>query len=109
MGRSASSDHGGHFFLSKYGIRVHGAANTLVVWKPYRKHGTSLQRLSPSDPQPPFIQTGMSIVTSNRIAGVWQKYMDEGLEAISEFEGGEIFEDWCISCQLIIFRIIIIF
>jgi hypothetical protein len=56
---------------------VKGAANTLVVWNPTDFHGTSLQNVDPKDPNPPFVQSGLAIVTSNRIAGVFRKYAEQ--------------------------------
>jgi hypothetical protein len=82
--RSGEDEDGGHFFVSKYGIRVHSAPNTLVIWQPRMPHGTSLQNLSPDDPTPAFSQTGMSIVTSNRIHAAWTKYVAAGLEGVPE-------------------------
>jgi hypothetical protein len=78
-GRTLGRDDGGHFYVSQYGIRVQGAPNTLVIWKPGHKHGTSLQKLSPTDRAPRFTQTGMSIVTSGRIRKIWEKYQATGV------------------------------
>jgi len=44
------------------------------VWQPIDIHGTSLQDLRPADPNPTFLQTGIAIVTSNRLPTVWKKY-----------------------------------
>jgi hypothetical protein len=60
-GRTFADDDGGHFFLSQYGIRVHAAANTAIVWQPEMPHGTSLQRLSPLNPTHKFAQSGLSV------------------------------------------------
>ena len=72
--RDHPPDAGGHFYISTYRIRVQAAANTLVVWRPADIHGTSLQDLGPADPNPAFLQTGIAIVTSNRLPSVWKKY-----------------------------------
>ena len=85
---------GGHFFLAKYGIRIIAAANTCVVWKPSTAHGTSLQDLDPLDENPPCIQTGLAIVTPNRLSRVWKTYceqkitQEEGCQAIFGGEEG---------------------
>jgi hypothetical protein len=92
-GRTFGDADGGHFFLSEYGIRVHAAANTVVVWQPTMAHGTSLQNISPSNPLPPSSQTGMSIVTSNRMDSVWNKYVASGSEYVPDnYLPEEIFE-----------------
>jgi hypothetical protein len=81
--RSHDFDGGGHFFMAKYGIRIHAAANTLVIWIPGEDHGTSLQNFSPpvkgSDPDPDFFQRGLAFVTSGRLVGVWKKYQKSQL------------------------------
>jgi hypothetical protein len=81
--RSKDSDAGGHFYASAYGIRIQSAPNTLVVWKPSKEHGTSLQKMSPDARYPDFCQTGLSIATSNRIESAWNKYMDGELDGLS--------------------------
>jgi hypothetical protein len=72
--RNAGSEAGGHFFHAAYGVRIQGAANTLTIWEPRTHHGTSLQDVDPLDKSPIFCQTGMSIVTSNKIKSAWIKY-----------------------------------
>jgi hypothetical protein len=84
---------GGNFFSSAYGIRVHGAANSMTIWEPGEHHGTSLQDVDPLDRSPDFIQTGMSIVTSSRIKAVWEKYYEGGMEEILRECGSEEFFD----------------
>lgn len=88
--RSLGIAEGGHFFASHYGIRIQAASNTLVIWKPTKPHGTSLQNLDPRDPSPQSWQSGMSIVTSNRIEKIWNCYWDGMLEA-SDSEEGELY------------------
>ncbi|GLB39670.1 hypothetical protein LshimejAT787_0701800 [Lyophyllum shimeji] len=73
--RTGGAEWGGHFYLAKYGIRVQGAPNTVVVWLPGEAHGTSLQDIHPDDCNPPFCQRGLAFVTSNRLVGVWEKYL----------------------------------
>ncbi|RPA87725.1 hypothetical protein BJ508DRAFT_199662, partial [Ascobolus immersus RN42] len=36
---------GQHFYIAEYGIRVHGAGNRTVIWKPGDAHGTSLPNI----------------------------------------------------------------
>jgi hypothetical protein len=78
--RNRGSEAGGHFFHAAYGVRIQGAANTLTIWEPRTHHGTSLQDVDPLDKSPPFRQTGMSIVTSNKIKSAWNKYYEGGME-----------------------------
>ena len=77
---------GGNFFLSRWGIRILQAPDTVVVWMPESPHGTSLQRLDPRGKRPEFLQTGLALVTSPRITNVWSKYEAGkiGLEAALE-------------------------
>ncbi|KAF8233007.1 hypothetical protein L208DRAFT_1269135, partial [Tricholoma matsutake] len=60
---STGAEAGGHFFISKYGIQIHRAPNTLVVWISSEPHGTSLQDFSPQDEEPDFSQRGIAFVT----------------------------------------------
>jgi len=60
--------------MSKYRIRIAGASNTLVAWKPSEPHGTSLQDFSPEDEDPSFFQRGLAFVTSARLPAIWAKY-----------------------------------
>jgi hypothetical protein len=46
--QSHNFDGGGHFFMAKYGICIHAAANMLVIWIPGEDHGTSLQNFPPT-------------------------------------------------------------
>ncbi|KAG2091220.1 uncharacterized protein F5147DRAFT_823307, partial [Suillus discolor] len=84
---------GGHFYISSHGIQIKSASNTLVVWQPKDVHGTSLQVRNPDDPNPAFIQTGMAIVTSNRLPNAWKKYKDtnSGITQLQlELQGEEV-------------------
>lgn len=74
--RNGSAGDGGHFYLGAYGIKVEATANSLVVWQPRHVHGTSLQRRSPYDKDPIFLQQGLAIVTSARLPGIWEKYVE---------------------------------
>ncbi|EEB96583.1 hypothetical protein MPER_04261 [Moniliophthora perniciosa FA553] len=78
-GRQGTPSDGGHFYNSTLGIRVQGAANTVVIWKPKDIHGTSLPLVDPADRNPPVLQTGLAIVTSNRLPAIFKKYR-EGLD-----------------------------
>lgn len=74
--RDHPPDAGGHFYLGSYRIRVQAAPNTLVIWVPTDIHGTSLQNLDPNDENPAFIQTGIAIVTPNRLPSAWSKFCE---------------------------------
>ena len=97
---SAGAEAGGHFFISKYGIRICGAPNTLVVWIPSKPHGTSLQDFSPQDAEPDFSQRGIAFVTPSWLKSVWEQYelklVDQAgaMEALygREAKGSEIFK-----------------
>jgi hypothetical protein len=72
-----ADNQGGHFYNSKYGIRVMGpgGSDSLVAWDPSHFHGTSLQEYSPSSNMvSQFYQVGLACVTPNRIPGLWKKY-----------------------------------
>ncbi|KAJ3875338.1 hypothetical protein F5051DRAFT_333991 [Lentinula edodes] len=81
------SAKGGHFYISKYGIRIRSATNTALFWKPEHFHGTSLQDIDPAEKGGPHVQSGMSIVTSGRLPTVFKQFL-EG--AISERVMGEM-------------------
>lgn len=97
--RDHPPDAGGHFYISTYRIRVQAAANTLVVRRPIDIHETSLQDLRPADPSPAFLQTGIAIVTSERLPSVWKKYRDgilshqDAMRILLE-SGNDIVEDF---------------
>jgi hypothetical protein len=78
---SADISDGGHFYLSRYGIRVCSAPNSLVIWMPTEHHGTGLPNITPSQTKTEFYQSGMSIVTSNKILSVWNKYKEDQMKA----------------------------
>ncbi|GLB39703.1 hypothetical protein LshimejAT787_0702130 [Lyophyllum shimeji] len=90
--RTGGVEWGGHFYLAKYGIRVQGAPNTVIVWIPQEAHGTSLQDVHPDDCSPPFCQRGLAFVTSNRLPGVWEKYL-AGQMSMKDVEGALMGED----------------
>lgn len=77
--RDHPPDAGGHFYIGTYRIRIQAAPNTLVIWKPTDIHGTSLQDLDPDDDNPPFIQTGLAIVTPNRLRNLWKDYRKKAI------------------------------
>jgi hypothetical protein len=83
--RTGSIEDGGHFYLAKYGIRVQSASNTFVVWQPHMTHGTSLQRIPPGvQAHVNFWQTGVSIVTSNRMKKAWTNYLESNGQVIPD-------------------------
>lgn len=69
--QSESVNCGGNFFLADYGVRVQAARDTSIVWEPRNAHGTSLMEKDER-----FLQTGLSMGISKRLASVWQKYKD---------------------------------
>ena len=79
--------------MSKYGIRIAGARDSLVAWVPSEPHGTSLQNFSPEVPVPDFYQRGLAFVTSPRLPKIWEKYRNaelsrtEALKALQEDAG----------------------
>ncbi|KAH9834910.1 uncharacterized protein C8Q71DRAFT_710792, partial [Rhodofomes roseus] len=75
-GRTA--EVGGHFYVSEYGIKIEQSANTFIAWQPRLMHGTSLIGNGPNF-SPPYAQQGLSIVSSARLASIWQKYKGSGL------------------------------
>lgn len=95
--RTGSTEEGGHFYLAEYGIRVQSASNTFVVWQPRMTHGTSLPRISPGVKAPTnFWQTGVSIVTSNRMKKAWTYYLESKGQVVPDdslLDVEEIFPD----------------
>lgn len=75
-----SFESGGHFYLAKYGIRIQGARNSAIVWKPGQQHGTSLINRSPRSPDTIPHVSGLAIIIPPRLPAVWKKYQ-EGLLA----------------------------
>jgi hypothetical protein len=76
ISQTLADNQGGHFFNSKYGIRVKGGSDSLVAWDPSHFHGTSLQDYPPSsDMISEFYQVGLACVTPNRIPGLWKSYV----------------------------------
>ena len=83
--RTGSVEEGGNFYLAKYGIRIQSTTNTFVLWQPKMAHGTSLQRVTPGDINPPnFRQYGLSIVTSNRMKLAWENYVKSSCTKIPD-------------------------
>lgn len=97
ISRTFEENQGGHFFNSKYGIRVKGSTDTLVAWDPSHFHGTSLQDYSPdSEIIPEYHQVGLLCITPNRIPGLWKKYAEQQVtleEVREEVIKGEDDED----------------
>jgi hypothetical protein len=78
ISRTLADHQGGHFYNSKYGVRVMGGSDTLLAWDPSHFHGTSLQEYSPSSNMvSESYQLGLACVTPNRIPGLWEKYAKE--------------------------------
>ncbi|KAK7054496.1 hypothetical protein VNI00_003694 [Paramarasmius palmivorus] len=84
--RKGYSVDGGHFYNCRYRIRVQGGHNTLVAWQPSDFHATSLQNVDPHDENPSFVQSGLAIVTSPRIRGVFEKYWAKKITATEAVE-----------------------
>ncbi|KAF8128394.1 hypothetical protein EV363DRAFT_1170590, partial [Boletus edulis] len=61
----------GAFSIGSYGICVELAPNTMVIWQLQNIHRTSLQNQLIDQEDPYFSQTGLAIVTSNRLLAVW--------------------------------------
>jgi hypothetical protein len=75
ISRTLANHQGGHFYNSKYGVRVMGGSDTLLAWDPSHFHGTSLQEYSPSSNMvSEFYQLGLACITPNRIPRLWEKY-----------------------------------
>ena len=73
ISRSLPDSDGGHFYNSKYGVRVKGGPDSVVIWDPSEWHGTSLQNYKPADEKVAKTkQTGLAIVTPSRIQGLWE-------------------------------------
>ena len=68
---------GGHFFICTHGIKVEAAADTVIIWRPKKWHGTSLQNRDPRDPE--IFQAGLAIVTPPIVASLWAKVVAEQL------------------------------
>ncbi|KAI0687881.1 hypothetical protein C8T65DRAFT_523062, partial [Cerioporus squamosus] len=45
--RSHDASAGGHFYIAEYGVKIINAADTLISWRPWQWHGTSLADYSP--------------------------------------------------------------
>lgn len=69
-----AEDMGGHFYLSDYGIRIQGASNRAVFWRPSDWHGTSLPKLAPNEKGGPLLQCGLAIVTSARLPAAFAAF-----------------------------------
>ncbi|OSD04897.1 hypothetical protein PYCCODRAFT_1331890, partial [Trametes coccinea BRFM310] len=76
ISRTHGAGHGGHFYLSSYGVQIINTSDTMIAWRPMDKHGTSLAEYDPKDPTPPFDQFGICYCTSTRLASVHNRYGD---------------------------------
>jgi hypothetical protein len=70
---------GGAFFVSKYGIKVCAARDTVVVWEPREWHGTGLAHCDPGADDPGFYQAGLAIVTPASLTNLWKRVRDKEL------------------------------
>jgi hypothetical protein len=73
--REAGRHEGGHFYIASYGIKIISMRNHLVVWQQHHHHGTSLTSAGPKNANAKFAQRGICLVSSSRLAGVWDKYV----------------------------------
>ncbi|THU90199.1 hypothetical protein K435DRAFT_802199 [Dendrothele bispora CBS 962.96] len=78
---------GGLFLVCDYGLRIRPAADTVHGWQPGKFHGTGLPDTCPNPwfKFPEVVQLGLSIVTSNRIESVFEKYVN-GLVDLAKIE-----------------------
>ncbi len=74
--RTPNVPAGCNFYLSKYGVRIQQASNSLIAWQPEDEHGSSLPCFHPADMDPGFCQQGVAFVTSNRLGSAWRKVQD---------------------------------
>ncbi|KAF5341339.1 hypothetical protein D9757_015476 [Collybiopsis confluens] len=90
-GKATKVQQGGHFYLASHGIRVESSSNYLAVWDPNLYHATSLQSIPYSEKRGPLIQSGLAIVTSPRLPGVFKKFLEEKIseEELSKACRGE--------------------
>ncbi|KAJ3980303.1 hypothetical protein F5890DRAFT_1419882 [Lentinula detonsa] len=70
---------GGHFYISSYGLRCCASSNAFTLWDPSLLHGTSLQSISPNAEE--IVQSGLSIVTGERLPGAFKRYQQNQLTA----------------------------
>jgi hypothetical protein len=78
ISRKLTDNQGGHFFNSKYGIRVKEGSDSLIAWESSHFHGTSLQKYPPSsDMISGLYQDGLLFVTSDHIPGLRKKYAQQ--------------------------------
>ncbi|EMD30923.1 hypothetical protein CERSUDRAFT_35051, partial [Gelatoporia subvermispora B] len=77
--RNGGPEMGVHFILALWGIKVEAAKDTFIVWNPHEEHGTTLPNVAPGADSSLLaaITKGMAIVTSARIMGVWDKYINQ--------------------------------
>ena len=89
---------GGNFFIASYGIRIQGAANSVVAWKTKDWHGTTLPIKGPTCLNGNLRQSGLGISTPAKLPKLWKKYVEGEItinDAESEFQDilkqGEVF------------------
>lgn len=90
--RAFKPDDGGHFYIADYGIRIQGVTNSVIVWQPNHWHGTTLSAKGPDNQDLEYRQSGLSIVTPNRLPGIWKKYVANemtAMQAEEELENSE--------------------
>ncbi|KAE9384480.1 hypothetical protein BT96DRAFT_780120, partial [Gymnopus androsaceus JB14] len=86
---------GCNFYNSSYAIQVQSSSNYACFWQPRHWHGTSLPNVEYSETGGPLVQSGLSLVTSNRLPGAFQSFVNGtmGEAAMKECcSGGEIFD-----------------
>ena len=72
--RTLTDDYGGNFYFAHYGIRVASSADMLFVHKSADAHGTGLPWKNSDTNRVQYFTSGISIITSSRIANSWKKY-----------------------------------
>ncbi|KAE9383152.1 hypothetical protein BT96DRAFT_844479 [Gymnopus androsaceus JB14] len=86
---------GCNFYNSSYAIRIQSSCNYACFWQPQHWHGTSLPNVQYSETGGPLIQSGLSLVTSNRLPNAFQSFVNGtmGEAAMEEHcSGGEIYD-----------------
>jgi hypothetical protein len=91
------AEFGLDFFDASLGVLVRAAARTAVWFQPERDHGTTLPDMDPRQREQIVYQGGISIVTSPRIATLFQKHKQAKLaeEAMKKEAEKALMEDEC--------------
>ncbi|KAA8892670.1 hypothetical protein FN846DRAFT_756704, partial [Sphaerosporella brunnea] len=72
--RSYDAEHGGHFFVADYGIKMENTTNTVFVWQGEKQHGTTLPRVRPGDLETNFRQCGLDFTMSHQLRKLLQRF-----------------------------------